>query len=181
MWQELQIFLLAMTPIGELRAAIPVGVGVYHLNWLLVFLISVIGNLTPILFLLLFLRPLSEYLSVRVSLCKHFFVWLFERTQKKHHRAIERYGWWGLMAFVAIPLPMTGGWSGALIAFLTGMPFWQAFSAIAVGVVVAGTVVSLVVKTGLVVGQYFGWQILIVILLVVAVSWLIFRKVRNKK
>jgi uncharacterized membrane protein len=181
MWQELQIFLLAMTPIGELRAAIPIGVGVYHLSWLLVFLISVVGNLVPVFFLLLFLRPVSEYLSAAVPLCQRFFAWLFERTQKKHHQAIERYGWWGLMTFVAIPLPMTGGWSGALIAFLVGMPFLKALSAIAVGVIAAGLIVSSVVKAGLAAEQYFGWPALVVVLLVVAFTWLITRRIKNKK
>jgi uncharacterized membrane protein len=181
MWHELQVFLLAMMPVGELRVAIPVGVGVFQLSWPLVFLLSVLGNLMPVVLLLLFLNPASKYLSKKFSFFKTFFAWLFEHTKKRHQKAIQEYGWWGLMTFVAIPLPMTGGWTGCLLAFMMGMSFGRAFSAIAIGVVMAGLIVSLVVKTGLVMEQYLGWQVLVMILLSVALIWLLARWFSKRK
>ncbi|MCX6790791.1 MAG: small multi-drug export protein [Candidatus Gribaldobacteria bacterium] len=181
MWHELQVFLLAMTPVGELRVAIPVGVGVYHLNWFLVFLLGVLGNLVPVALLLLFFNPASKYLSKKFRFFKDFFIWLFEHTKKRHQKAINEYGWWGLMVFVAIPLPMTGGWTGSLIAFMMGMKFKRAFSAIGVGVVVAGLIVTLVVKTGLVIEQYLGWQVLTLILLLASLAWIFSKSFKYQK
>ena len=164
----LQVFLLAMTPIGELRAAIPMGVAVYGLNWLAVLFVAVIGNLLPVVFLLLFLKPVSEALSKKSKLARKFFDWLFQKTLKKAKYLKEKKStYWALLAFVAVPLPMTGGWTGALIAFLFGLPFKKAFRAIAGGVALAGIIVCLVVKAGIAIEQLFGWKLLLVAILAV--------------
>lgn len=178
---ELQIFLLAMTPVGELRVAIPLGLGLYQMAWPQVLLISVLGNLLPVVVLLLWLGPFSQWLMKHSRIFRRFFNWLFERTRKRHRLEIERYGWWGLMVFVAIPLPMTGGWSGTLVAFLTGMPFWRAFSAIALGVVMAGLVVTAVVSAGLALGSYLGWQALVVFLLLIGGLWALRYHFKHRK
>ncbi len=101
MIQLLQVFLLAMTPIGELRAAIPVGLGVFHLNWLSVFVVSVIGNLVPVVFLLLFLEPISKFLSQNFKIFNRFFFWLFERTKKRTPLGNKKYTLPALALFVA--------------------------------------------------------------------------------
>jgi len=174
MLQELQTFLLSMTPIGELRASIPFGLMVYKMHWLKVFVISVIGNLVPVFFLLLFLKPISDFLSRKFSFMESFFNWLFERTRKKHKKAIDKHGWWGLAMFVAIPLPVTGSWTGTLLAFLTGMSFKRAFSAISLGVFTAGLIVTTVVKAGIAIEDYFGWKSLVILAFVLGSLWLIF-------
>ena len=181
MWQEFQVFLLSMTPIGELRAAIPVGLLVYKLNWLEVYIISVVGNIIPVFFLLLFLEPVSNLLAKKFSFMDKFFAWLFERTRVKHKKVIDKHGWWGLATFVAIPLPITGSWTGTLLAFLTGMSFKKAFSAIALGVIVAGVIVTTVIKAGLAIEDYFGLKYLVMAILLFGSLWLIFNRRKLKR
>ena len=181
MFEEFQIFLLAMTPIGELRLAIPVGLGVYNLNHGLVYFISVIGNLIPVIFILLFLAPVSNLLSKKSKIFHKFFSWLFKRTEKKYNSKMERYGLPALAAFIAIPLPITGGWTGALIAFLFKVPFKKAFPIITLGVMTAGIIVLLLTQGGIAVEKHFGIQVLIGVILTVGLGWLMFKKLRGKK
>ncbi len=142
-------FLLAMTPIGEIRAALPVAIAVYHLNWVLAYFVSVLGNVFPIIFILLFLEPVSKWLSNNSKIFKKFFDWLFKRTRRKSERQMEKYGYMALVIFIAIPLPLTGAWSGAVIAFLFGIPFKKALPLITLGVVLAGLIVLILTKVGL--------------------------------
>ncbi|KPJ54829.1 hypothetical protein AMJ47_03205 [Parcubacteria bacterium DG_72] len=143
----IETFFLAMTPVGELRASLPVALAAYNMNWLLAFLVSVIGNLVPVIFLLLFLGSVSEWLSLKIKICNKFFSWLFERTRRKSSARIEKYGSIALISFVAIPLPFTGAWTGAVAAFLFGIPFKKAFPLIAAGVVISGAIVLLLTQT----------------------------------
>jgi len=143
MLAELQVFLIAMSPIFELRGSIPVALGVLHLTWWSAYLISVLGNIVPVVFILLGLESVSGYLSRHASFFNRFFTWLFERTRKKHARTFEDGKALALMLFVAIPLPFTGAWTGALCAFVFGIPFKKAFISIAGGVVIAGIIVTL--------------------------------------
>lgn len=178
----IQTFLLALLPIGELRAAIPVGIGVYHLNWVLVFIVAVLGNLLPAILLLLFLKPVSEKLSQKSKACHKFFTWLFQRTQKKAMKIKEKNSSYiALAAFVAVPLPLTGAWTGSIAAFLLGMPIKKAFLAIVAGVLGAGIIVTAIVKSGIAIEEYFGWQTLIAILLLNGLAWPIFKKLKNKQ
>ena len=141
---ELSTFLIAMTPIGELRAAIPIALGVYHLSPLKAFFWSVLGNIIPGFFFLWFLTPLTNFLENHFSLLNRFFNWLFERTRKKHSQKFETWGALALIVFVAIPLPMTGVWSGCLAAFVFGISFKKAFPSVSLGALIAGVIVTLV-------------------------------------
>lgn len=143
MTPELQTFLIAMTPIGELRASIPVGLLVYHLPVWSAFFFSILGNLVPILFLLWLLESVSRYLSRRIYFFNRFFVWLFEKTQKKHTSKFHRFKEFALVILVAIPLPFTGAWTGSVCAFVFGIPAKKAFLLIAAGVIIAGLIVIL--------------------------------------
>ncbi len=116
-------------------------VGVYGFSPLQAYLISVLGNLLPVIPLLLFLGPVSDRLR-RFSLGDRFFTWLFARTRRKYIKDHESFGLTALAIFVAIPLPMTGAWTGCAVAFLLGFRFWPAFAAIAAGVLIAGVVVT---------------------------------------
>ena len=137
----LMVLAAAALPISEVRGAIPLAIGVYGFSPLQAYLFSVAGNLLPIIPLLLFLGPVSEYLR-RFSVGDRFFSWLFARTRRKYILDHENFGLTALAIFVAIPLPMTGAWTGCAVAFLLGFRFWPAFAAIAVGVLVAGLVVT---------------------------------------
>lgn len=138
---ELAVFLTSMLPIIELRGALPMAINIFHIAWPKAFLISFIGNLVPVPFILWLLRPIVSILS-KIKPLNGFFQWLFERTRRKGNKVIEKYEEIGLLAFVAIPLPGTGAWTGALIAFLFGLDFKKSFLVITIGVFIAGVVVT---------------------------------------
>ena len=140
---ELEIFLIAMTPIFELRGSIPAALSVYDLSIWSAYFISVVGNLVPVVFILLLLESVSGYLGRHSQLFSRFFTWLFERTRRKHEAKFERWQEFALVIFVAIPLPFTGAWTGSLCAFVFGIPFKKAFPLISFGVIIAGLIVTL--------------------------------------
>jgi len=132
--------IVAALPISEVRGAIPLAIGVYGFSPEKAYLLSVFGNLLPIIPLLLFLGPVSDYLR-RFAIGDRFFTWLFARTRRKCIQDHEDFGLTALAIFVAIPLPMTGAWTGCVVAFLLGFRFWPSFAAIVTGVLVAGVIV----------------------------------------
>jgi uncharacterized membrane protein len=138
---ELAVFLTSMLPIIELRGALPMAINIFHIAWPKAFLISFIGNLVPVPFILWLLGPIVSILS-KIKPLNSFFQWLFERTRRKGNKVIEKYEEIGLLAFVAIPLPGTGAWTGALIAFLFGLDFKKSFLVITIGVFIAGVIVT---------------------------------------
>jgi uncharacterized membrane protein len=139
----LTTFLLAMAPISELRGAIPYAMTVGGMTWQEAFVIAVIGNFIPVIPILLLLGPVSQRLR-RYPAFDRFFDWLFARTRHRG-RIIERFEALGVCLFVAIPLPMTGAWTGAAAAFVFGVRPRLAIPAIAAGILIAGTIVTLVV------------------------------------
>ncbi len=128
------------SPIAELRAAIPLAYGVYGFTWYYAYLFAVIGNLLPVPFILLLLGGL-ERLAARVPLFNKWLNWLLERTRRRG-RLIERYQRLGLVLFVAIPLPFTGAWTGALAAVIFGLRFRHSLVSIILGVLIAGAIVT---------------------------------------
>ncbi len=141
---ELATALIAMIPIAELRAAIPVAIAGFDLPVWSAYLWAVIGNIIPAIFIVLYLEPVANWLSRHFRFFEKFFRWLFHRTRERFTSQSARYGIFiGLMLFVAIPLPITGAWTGAAAAFLFGVPFRRAMAAIIAGVLIAGIIVSL--------------------------------------
>lgn len=147
MTPRIATFLTAMTPIGELRAAIPVALGTYGMNIFETYIISVIGNMVPVIAILWILEPISKFLMKRFRLARRFFNWLFNRTRRRHSKKFEKYEGYALVGFVGIPLPVTGGWTGALIAFVFGIPPKKALLQIFIGVLIAGIIVTIISKT----------------------------------
>jgi len=133
--------MVAALPVSEVRGAIPLAIGYYGYSWDQAFLISVLGNLLPVIPLLLFLGPVSDYLR-RYSMGDKFFNWLFARTRSRSIQKHENFGLIALTLFVAMPLPMTGAWTGCAIAFLLGFRFLPAFVAVASGVLIAASIVT---------------------------------------
>lgn len=137
-------FIIAALPVSELRGAIPVALSMkmplFKAYW-----IAVLGNLLPVIPLLVALGPISARLR-RFKPWHLFFEWLFERT-KKRADLVEKYGTIGLIMFVAIPLPVTGAWTGCVAASLFKIKFRHALIAITLGVLIAGIIVS-AVSTG---------------------------------
>ena len=137
-WLEVLIF--AASPISELRGAIPWAILKHHFPWYYAFLLAVFGNLLPVPFILLFLDSASRLLS-KIGIFEKMLHWLFERTRRRG-KIVTRYGWIGLALFVAIPLPITGAWTGSLVAVLFGLKFKHAFLSIFIGILIAGTIVT---------------------------------------
>ena len=137
----LWVILTAMTPISELRGAIPLALFQLGMSPVQAYIYSVIGNMLPVIPLLLFLEPVSNWLR-RYRSFDRFFDWLFARTRRYNAR-MEKYGALGLASFVAIPLPVTGAWTGCAVAFVFGIRFKYAFPTILMGVLVAGVIVTL--------------------------------------
>ncbi len=137
---EVSTFVVAMLPVFELRGAIPLALGLGLDPWQAYFL-AVIGNIVPVIPLLLFLGPVSEYLR-RFRAWDSFFNWLFARTRKRSD-LIEKLEVIGLIIFVAVPLPVTGAWTGTAAAFLFDIPFKHALPAIIAGVMIAGAIVTM--------------------------------------
>ena len=138
---EFAVFLTSMLPIIELRGALPLAIRMFQIPWPQAFLICFIGNLIPVPLILLLLDPIVKMLS-HIKVFRLFFRWLFKRTRHRGSIVIEKYEEIGLLAFVAIPLPMTGAWTGALIAFLFGLNFVKSLLVIALGVFIAGIIVT---------------------------------------
>lgn len=137
---EWAVVLVAALPISELRGAIPLGV-MMGMPASKAAVLAVIGNLLPVMPILYLLEPVSARLRAR-GMFKVFFTWLFERTRKKAS-LIERYELLGLVLFVAVPLPMTGAWTGCIAASLFNLDKNRSGAAIAVGVIIAAGIVTL--------------------------------------
>ena len=143
--KEAITFIIATLPISELRGAIPwalaappVGGG---LSWQSAYVFAVLGNFLPVIPILLFLEPIANFLR-RYRLFDKFFAWLFARTRRKG-KLIEKYEALGLILFVAIPLPVTGAWTGTVAAFIFGIELKYAVPCILLGILLAGVIVTL--------------------------------------
>ncbi len=147
MTPEVAVFLTSILPIIELRGALPLAIRLFGIPWPKAFLICFVGNLVPVPLILLLLDPIVQLLS-KIKPFQLFFTWLFKRTRHKGSKIIEKYEEIGLLAFVAIPLPMTGAWTGALIAYLFGLNFIKSFLVIALGVFIAGVIVTCLTLLG---------------------------------
>ncbi|MDD5551613.1 MAG: small multi-drug export protein [Candidatus Pacebacteria bacterium] len=177
---EFLVFLLAMAPISELRGAIPTGVAIFGLSFWKVFCIAFFGNLIPVALILLFLEPVSKFLRKNSKFFDRFFNWLFEKTRKKVSPKIKNYEKLGLTLFVAIPLPITGGWTGAVAAFLLGLPFKVAFPLITIGVFIAGVIVSILTLSGVAIGEVFGWVTFVLAILVILFFYFLYKLITKK-
>ena len=140
--EGLATFLIATIPVAELRVSIPVALSSFNMPWVSAYFFSVLGNIFPIIFLLWWLEPISKFLSRHFKIMAKFFNWLFNRTRKKHSQKFDKWGAIALITFVAIPLPITGGWTGAAAAFVFGIPFKKALPWIFLGVLIAGVIVT---------------------------------------
>ena len=134
------VFLLSMTPVLELRAAIPAGVAM-GLNPWLVYLTAVLGNLLPVPFIILFIRKILDWMNRREGFLKRVAAWV-EAKAAKGAKLFYKYELFGLFLLVAIPLPGTGAWTGALVASLLNLRMRNAVLIILAGVCAAGVVVT---------------------------------------
>jgi len=137
---ELIVIIISAMPILELRGGLPVAYGVYDFSFTKSYLLSVFGNVLPIIPLLLLFLPISNWL-MRFQWYKRMYTWLYDRTMKKSSN-VEKFGAIGLILFTAVPLPTTGAFSACLAASFFAIRFWYAFLSIVVGVLIAGIVIG---------------------------------------
>ncbi len=133
-------FVISMLPVVELRGGIPYGVG-FGLNPWAALLAAMLGNIAPIPFILLLLDNLLEFLKKRQGIAGKFANWL-ENKAYKNKAAIEKYKALGLIILVAIPLPGTGAWTGAIVATVLRLDRRKSFPCIVAGVAIAGIIVT---------------------------------------
>ena len=137
LWEILTVFFLSMTPIIELRGAIPVAAGL-GFPWFEAYILCVIGNMIPIPFIMLFARAILKWLR-RFPIFERPILWV-ERKVEKNKKKVLRYSAFGLVVFVMLPLPGTGAWTGALVASFLDMRFRMAIPSIFIGVLLAGLI-----------------------------------------
>ena len=162
--RHLCVFLCSLLPIIECRGAVPLGAGL-GLPWWQTYLLAVAGNLLPVPFILLFIRAVLRWMTggeeepeekgieaeektrkrhyCHVRWINRFGRWL-ERKVEKHKGKIEKYSYWGVVLFVAIPIPGTGAWTGSLIAAVLKLDFKKSLLAAILGVLIASTIMSVI-------------------------------------
>ena len=153
--KELCVFFCSMLPIIELRGAIPMAFA-FGLPWWQAYIISVLGNLLPVPFILLLINFVLKWMSnSKIKFFNKIANFLYKKVEKNREK-IEKYSFWGLCLFIAIPLPVTGAWTGSLVAAVIGMKPWKAFLSALLGVLIAGAVVTLIVYGGI---GFLAWLI----------------------
>ena len=133
-------FLISMLPVVELRLGLPYGIAI-GLKYPLALLSAVLGNLLPVPFIILFIKNVLVFLRRKIAKLDGFITRLEDRAHLKSE-VVTKYGLIGLCLLVAIPLPGTGAWTGALVAALMGLPLRKAMPAIVLGVLIAAAIMT---------------------------------------
>lgn len=136
----LVVFIISVCPILECRLGMFTAIVLLRMNPFVGFIISFLGNILPIPFILLLINWIFDVLK-KVPGINKLVYWLEDKTLKKRAK-IDKYGVWGLLIFVAIPLPGTGGWTGALLASLLHLDKKKSFFVISIGVFIAGLIIT---------------------------------------
>lgn len=148
---NLGVFILSMTPVIELRGAIPVGLLAYKLPLIDTIILSVAGNMLPVFILLRYLEPIRDFLTSRIKWIDRLYKHIIEKTHTRHSAKFMAVGAIFLVTFIAIPIPGTGAWTGCLIAYLFEVPYWKAL-----GLILLGVIGAALIMTSLTVGLDFG-------------------------
>ena len=139
--KRILVFIISLMPILELRGGL-LAASLLGLAPLESYIICIVGNLLPIPFILWFINRILDWMRNSKHLNK-FAAWLDKKVDK-HKSSIEKYGFWGLVLFVGIPIPGTGAWTGSLIASVLEMNRKKSFLAILVGVFIASIIMMLI-------------------------------------
>lgn len=165
MKDELIVIFTSLLPISELRGAIPLAIFKFKFPLWKAFILSVIGNTIPVIFLISFLGLIEKY-SSKIKFLDKIFNFLKKRALKRK-KIYEKYEIFGIYIFVAIPLPFTGAWTGCLLSYLLMLNPIKAFISILFGIITAGLIVSLIItvgmKFGILIGILFGGLLLFIL------------------
>ena len=142
-----------MTPVGELRLSIPLGIYTLDLPWYQVLPVSVVGNIIPVLFIIPGLHVGARLLHRYPTFLTRMLDWRTESLLRSYNARFAKYGPAFLVVLVAIPLPITGAWTGSLASWAFGIPAKKAIPLIALGVVIAGIIVTVLTEMGIKIGD----------------------------
>ena len=146
--KQLIVFIISLMPILELRGGL-LAASLLKMDPVESYIIAIIGNILPIPFILLFINKILELMrNSKIKFINSFANWLYKKVDK-HKEPIEKYGFWGLVLFVGIPLPGTGAWTGCLIASVLNMDRKKAFLASVIGVFMA-SIIMMIISFGIV-------------------------------
>lgn len=135
-------FFISMLPVGELRAGLPYGIA-QGLEYPLALMAALLGNMIPVPFIIVYIKRIFEWMRKHMPRMNALVTKLENRAHLKGE-TVEKYGHWGLLLFVAIPLPGTGAWTGALIAALLNIRTSKAVPVILIGVCIAAAIMTLI-------------------------------------
>ena len=146
--REILVFIISLMPILELRGGL-LAAALLGLDPLPSYIISIIGNVLPVPFILLLITKILAWMrNSKVKLFNKIANWLDEKVEK-HKGQIEKYGYWGVVLFVGIPLPGTGAWTGSLIASVLNMDKKKTFGAVMLGLILA-SIIMMILSFGIV-------------------------------
>ncbi len=141
--KEVIVFIISILPILELRGGL-LAASLLGLNPVSAYIISIIGNILPVPFILLFINKILDWMeNSKIKWMNKFAKWL-DKKADKHKKQIEKYGYLGLVLFVGIPLPGTGAWTGCLVASMLNLDRKKAFYATLCGIIIASIIMMIV-------------------------------------
>ena len=149
----LETFFAAMTPVGELRFSIPLAIYTLDIPWYQALPVSVAGNIVPVFFLIPGLHYTDRLLHKHPTILTRLLVWRTESLQRAYTERYARYGAAFLVVLVAVPLPITGAWTGSLASWAFGIPARKAIPLISLGVAIAGIIVTVLTEAGIKIGD----------------------------
>lgn len=135
-------FFISMLPVGELRVGLPFGIA-QGLEYPLALMAALLGNMVPVPFIIVYIKRIFAWMRMHMPRMNALLTKLEDRAHLKGE-TVEKYGHWGLLLFVAIPLPGTGAWTGALIAALLNIRTAKAVPVILIGVCIAAAIMTLI-------------------------------------
>lgn len=139
--RELATFLIAVIPVTELRASLPLAYKIYGLSAFSAWLWSVLGTFFAMVLIVTILEPVADFLSRHIKFFEKFFEWLFEHTRQRTGSKMEKYGEWAIFILAATPIPLIGGMTGALAAFVFGLPLKKSLPLLFFGTMISGGIV----------------------------------------
>jgi uncharacterized membrane protein len=139
-YRELIVVAIAALPVVELQGALPVAINLFHIPWQYALLLTIIGTLIPVPLLLLFFGTIARRLG-KIAFFRRWLNWL-DGLARRRGKVVEKYKLIGLGLFVAIPLPVTGAWTGSLVATIFNIDFKRALLSIFIGTCIAGAIVT---------------------------------------
>lgn len=146
--RELATFMIAIIPVTELRASIPLAYKVYGMSPFWAWFYSVSGTFFGMLLILFLLDPVARLLSSWFSFFDRFFKWVFEHARNRANGKMEKYGAWAIFILAATPIPLLGGMTGALAAFVFNVPLKKSIPLLLFGTAVSGGIVLAIVMLG---------------------------------